>query len=1420
MKNKLRNIKYATFLFIYFIGFNLLTFAQKAEDLSGPEISIIGQDIKSQNDHNLQLFLSLRLSGSETSEDQKNYSLLSADILFGRIQSVKLVDIKIIPLDTAGQLINLDFYRSRFQNIIVFYAAVDYKVSNEDKYITNGTNYRLYVIVKQNDGYFIVEVSTAPLPIIKKLGIGFNTENEKKRLELNSQQLSLNKVSPSYVQSNTIRVHINSTNSILTLNFTDYIKDVLPNEWIPSWTSNALQSGALAVKMYGWWRVLNPRNNLLGYDIEDNTLDQVYKQGSNVSSSNTAVDLVTTIGFSQTDGTLFKVQYWNGVSQVYNTGGVGLKVYSTPSTTGTIVTTLNDGDRLMIVSSGLITDGTYRWWRVKTGKSSNWESGYEGYAVGNYIQSYPGLESVNNLAGQITQYGTQFLGEQGQTYAQIIPYYYNGSSIAGGQNIQFFTITPPATASITNIAVSPITTSPGSTVTLTYTINSTGSMTVLLGASFTLTGTSAWNVSDPTNDRSVSLVSGTQTVTRNFIIPNPISVGVYDLLVALWIDNNGNNKIDGKPIDSLVCKLPSNSALTISLATPVIAVSTGSLSDFGNVVVGQNSTSQSYTVSGSNLTANIAIQAPTGFQVSLNNSSFSSSLTLTPSSGTVSSTTIYARFSPGVTGYQTGNITHISSGATTRNVSISGTGTAASTPVIAVSTGSLSDFGNVVVGQNSTSQSYTVSGSNLTANIAIQAPTGFQVSLNNSSFSSSLTLTPSSGTVSSTTIYARFSPGVTGYQTGNITHISSGATTRNVSISGTGTAASTPVIAVSTGSLSDFGNVVVGQNSTSQSYTVSGSNLTANIAIQAPTGFQVSLNNSSFSSSLTLTPSSGTVSSTTIYARFSPGVTGYQTGNITHISSGATTRNVSISGTGTAASTPVIAVSTGSLSDFGNVVVGQNSTSQSYTVSGSNLTANIAIQAPTGFQVSLSSTSGFASSLNLTQSGGKVSNTTIYARFSPTSAGFQSGNISHTSTGATIVNISISGAGIQSTTGGVWDVVGTITLSGTDYVRHIAISGGKAYVTRSGANMTIIDLNSVTELAPVSFSTYPSCSQGYVAVSGNRAYVALSNLGSNGQLAVVNIDNNSVLTYIPVGVDPWGVTTYSNQIYVANNNHWTNGDPATVRVIDMNTNSVVDTILVGINPNCIAIDPTTGRAFVTNGNSLSNSVSVINTATNNVIATISVPNQPFGVAISANCAYVSNYVDSPNGTVEVIDISSNTIIASIPVGRDAIGVAAISGYVFVANSSSNTVSVIDVTSNTVVTTINVGNGPDGIAVDQTTNKVYVTNQNDKTISIIGRSVTSVKQISQLMPDHFALSQNYPNPMNPSTTISFNLPVKSFVSLKVFDMLGREVASIISQELPAGTYARQWNAGKMSSGVYFYRLQAGSFTQTKRLVLLK
>lgn len=99
------------------------------------------------------------------------------------------------------------------------------------------------------------------------------------------------------------------------------------------------------------------------------------------------------------------------------------------------------------------------------------------------------------------------------------------------------------------------------------------------------------------------------------------------------------------------------------------------------------------------------------------------------------------------------------------------------------------------------------------------------------------------------------------------------------------------------------------------------------------------------------------------------------------------------------------------------------------------------------------------------------------------------------------------------------------------------------------------------------------------------------------------------------------------------------------------------------------------------------------------------------------------------------------------------------------------------------------------------------------------TVTSTP-IIQPVPGEYRISQNYPNPFNPSTTIAFSIPTRSFVTLKVFDALGREAATLVSEALQPGSYLRQWNASGFSSGVYFYRLQAGSYTETKRLLLLK
>jgi photosystem II stability/assembly factor-like uncharacterized protein len=88
------------------------------------------------------------------------------------------------------------------------------------------------------------------------------------------------------------------------------------------------------------------------------------------------------------------------------------------------------------------------------------------------------------------------------------------------------------------------------------------------------------------------------------------------------------------------------------------------------------------------------------------------------------------------------------------------------------------------------------------------------------------------------------------------------------------------------------------------------------------------------------------------------------------------------------------------------------------------------------------------------------------------------------------------------------------------------------------------------------------------------------------------------------------------------------------------------------------------------------------------------------------------------------------------------------------------------------------------------------------------------------PGDFALAQNYPNPFNPSTTIQFSLPRNGFVSLKIYNLLGEEMATLVSEELDAGQHSVGWHATGMPSGVYFYRLTAGQFTETKKLVLLR
>ena len=104
--------------------------------------------------------------------------------------------------------------------------------------------------------------------------------------------------------------------------------------------------------------------------------------------------------------------------------------------------------------------------------------------------------------------------------------------------------------------------------------------------------------------------------------------------------------------------------------------------------------------------------------------------------------------------------------------------------------------------------------------------------------------------------------------------------------------------------------------------------------------------------------------------------------------------------------------------------------------------------------------------------------------------------------------------------------------------------------------------------------------------------------------------------------------------------------------------------------------------------------------------------------------------------------------------------------------------------------------------------------------VLGKRNYKSIDLSNLIVTDYTLFQNYPNPFNPSTTIKFQIPNDGFVTLKVYDIIGNEVTTLINEQKPQGRYEVNFNASSLASGVYIYKLQAGSFADTKKMLLLK
>ena len=549
---------------------------------------------------------------------------------------------------------------------------------------------------------------------------------------------------------------------------------------------------------------------------------------------------------------------------------------------------------------------------------------------------------------------------------------------------------------------------------------SLGNFTQMVGSpsstqTYTVSGsnlTTALTITPPVNYE-VSADNGTtwfNNVTP--LVLSPVSGTINSTTISVRLNAGSPGNFSGNithSSSSLSVQNVAVNGITSAAPVPVITV-TASLSQF-NQTIGAPSATQTYTVSAINLTNNVTLTPPAGYEISndggttwFNNSN---PLQLTGTAGTLAPTTITVRLNAITAGPYNGDITHASTGASTEILTLNGN--AVNPPAITTS-GTLNAFSQTV-GTPSATQTYTVSAANLTGTVTITPPAGFEVSANGGttwfSNSSPLVLTGTAGTLANTTITVRLNSSVAGNYSGNITHVSPGAVTKNVAVSGVSV---NPPTITSTGTLNAF-TQTIGNPSANQTYTVAGANLTGNVTVAPPAGYEISANGGTnwFTNAtpLVLTGTSGTLANTTITIRLNATTAGNYNGNVTHVSAGAVTLNVAV--TGTAVNPPAInTVST--LLQFDHTLWAP-SAAQTFTVSGSNLTGSVTITPPANYEVSLNNITwvGSNSPLVLTGSSGTLANTTIRVRLNALATGQHNGDITVQTSGTAPKTIAVTG---------------------------------------------------------------------------------------------------------------------------------------------------------------------------------------------------------------------------------------------------------------------------------------------------------------------------------------------------------------------------------------------------------------------------
>ncbi len=348
-------------------------------------------------------------------------------------------------------------------------------------------------------------------------------------------------------------------------------------------------------------------------------------------------------------------------------------------------------------------------------------------------------------------------------------------------------------------------------------------------------------------------------------------------------------------------------------------------------------------------------------------------------------------------------------------------------------------------------------------------------------------------------------------------------------------------------------------------------------------------------------------------------------------------------------------------------------------------------------------------------------------------------------------------------------------------------------------------------ISNISFSQYSSPESITYDTTGKRYFI--SNTSSS---KIVQRDRQGNVTdFVTVGGSIHGVTVYNGRVYVCNGTR--------VRAYDLNTAAEVFNVLVSGSTflNDLAID-NSGMIYVSDFTARR----IYKVNSNNSEYWIYVPattNQPNGLYVDApgNRLLVCCWgASAPVKAVNFADSSIANIITTPYSNCDGISLDR-NDNVYISTWGIQSVVRYDINFvNPPVVVASSLSNPADIYVNKKTDTLAVPNAGNSTVAFFHLDIPSgINQINSLA-NSFKLHQNYPNPFNPSTNLEFEISESGIVSLKIYDMLGKEVLTLVNEELNPGTYKYTLDASGLSSGIYYYKLEANEFSDTKRMTILK